>query len=328
MKLRSLFPLPILVGCATVLGACAESVERAVFEPDSSYQVEVLDVGDCHPNGSCPKKHSVISDIYAVPFTGNVAQRIEKEKSKGFWGRIDKECREVVSDKYAADIDFIGIHAEAGTPLKISVKGATYGLLQPIMTIFDSNGNELAMVASDRLSDSREASTKIIAPSSDVFYVAIEEMKNYELGLLDSCSNGKTIGGKDYGYILKVDKEDLAITDLNFVQSEVEQKNRFVELGEIHYYHFAMDKSVKSADVSFISRGGGAGADPRLAAIEHTSEKRYVWGNYGSSLPQARIDINARNAYSDGATLHFVFAVIDQNSRAGYEYSFKVTAVK
>lgn len=328
MKVKNIYHLLAIIACAAFLGACAETFERAVFEPDEYYQREALDAGDCPLSGTCPKKYAAISDAYTAPFTGNIAQYIDRDKYKGFWGRIDKDCREVARGKFAGDIDFIGIHAEAGTPLKITVKGALFGLLQPIMTVFDNNGNELAMVASDRLDTNREAMTKIIAPSSDVFYVAIEESKNYELGFLDSCEKAKTIGGQDYGYTLKVEKDVVDIVDLNFIDSAAEQTNRFVERGEIHYYQFAMAEGVTAADVRFLSRGDSGAGDPRLVAIEHKSAQHYIWANYGSSLPQASINISARNAYSDGGTLHFAFVVVDQNSRAGYDYSIKVTAVK
>ncbi|MCL2325740.1 MAG: hypothetical protein FWC40_04485 [Proteobacteria bacterium] len=313
------------------LGGCADEVTPSTFVPDDTYYVPYKnneDAGDCLSHQGCARPYNTLSGDYASYFEGSLITSDPNQYPNGYFGLIDADChsyydgREIV---HGGDADYIGILAEAGTPMEILVTRTMFGAIEPVVTIYDRSGNLLLMNMA-KTGDSptaHQARVAFLAPSDARFYIAVEEHANYENSWTPACANNYR-GGSRYGYIVKINKyDDLPRHELGYLSGKETFNARIDKPGEANYIFWETDLNVDKVLVSVRRRTADNRHLPKLSSL-NLKDRGYLW-NHTGNLVSENIEIAPLYGVpaDGGQRLRFGAVVSDFNGRHGY--GFEVT---
>ena len=321
---------PYLTGLLALgLLGCAEGASSEISRPDSDTTQQTAngtDVADCIFEGECDNPINAKTEVYRGPFEGNRAANIDENLQNGFFDIIDSLCHKIsayYSSPNAGDVDIIGIDAEAGTPLKITASAYDSGLLKPVLTVYDTEGQTLTeSMDSDR---NGVATIYLFAPTNERFYVSVEDKQNYEKGWSESCQ-GPYTGGSRYGYILKVENAASEITalDLGEITEQRSFPGHISKNGEVQYLNWRAPKgasfSVTVATTPDIYRMA-------ISPIDRT-DGNYRWFNTGEHTLEKKITLRPGHAVESGDKLIYTLAVADEIGHTDYDYTLTITKVQ
>lgn len=234
------------------------------------------------------------------------------------------------------DIDVIAVKAPKRTMLELAVlKQTVDSFTEPL--IYVSDGFAVRTYNSDVADGNSCARTTLAFPYvSDLpIYVVTEEAENYDRWTPTGYESG-TVGGGDYGWILRIRTAPFAPTELGSLtvgQTRTLGDESLTVGGETRYYRFYAPGTARPT-VS-IARRSGAGFSPSLAGMK-TIEEELVWqrvaedgdndgqvslgpNGFRPCIPQSECPVGVScppNLCTEGQ-VEYVFAVLDYNGRAG-----------
>ncbi|MGI5830302.1 MAG: hypothetical protein ACOX8U_09075 [Bradymonadia bacterium] len=319
MMLRNSSLLLFFLFSSTLVLGCVEKEPQLIYTPDESVQAYPRDVGDCIVG--CPHPYNANTDLY-------------EHKSGGLFNVIDDDCHLVDSQLYSADVDFIGIDStkvKPGDALEITVKPAPHSLLNPVLSVYDKFGK--IMMVNLGQEGRRDSRVEFLLPKSLPIYVAVEGLENYQLGHKASCSElKKRVGGKYYGYLLKVDtiagvsgKEIGKIA----VGDEKRERATLEKPGMAHYYFFTAPKGSKIT----VYVNPSTAANEKMRAILSglkLSDKSLDWIRVGGLQKEdsnllIQTDFSPLADETDSTLNKYGFVVFDYSGKGGADFTYDLT---
>ena len=274
----------------------------------------------CNPDG----------DIYLAPFESNHAENINGA-FEGYYGRIDDPgagCFYWGEHGSGGDIDFIRLKSKAGAPLRVSVSPAGNSKIDPIVSLNDLNGNALLVGYTEH----SETVLNFFAPGDD-FYISVEDRHNQQLSIDESyqCAAKDLRGGRQYDYVMRVDKSNIMMTDLGNVSSLTTLEPRTIkDIAEIHYYKASVSLGHKLRLRIYPPK-------TNLCQFVYSYEvgDTHEWGikTYHEWYSQLMSGYNtegvipASAAVSDGQTGVFTFMVFEFTSAGDCDYILELEAI-
>ena len=306
-----LFCFCILLGCATDVNVIG----------GSHHTVRSQDAGDCIDISRCPYPVDKQRDVYAVSFEGNTAENVGEVTQ--YIEALDLECRQLGIGQWGADIDYIPIQTEPGTPLEVTVQSVDGSLAQPIASLLAENGGELIFAKPHY----GRLTLSFLAPGK-LFYIRVEESQNYTLNYLDACSQ-YLLGGEKYQYEVKVETSGMQPISLGNIDSDRSFQGTLARVGDVHYYRFTAAQALKFK-VALVD----ADHSLSVAQIDRNVGRQsyaggYQWMQYGKALKPENGG-NSREldvAYADclEGQCEYWIAVTDFEANSEYTYEIRLT---
>jgi len=312
------------------LGGCADEVTPSTFVPNETYYVPYKnneDAGDCLSHQGCARPYNTLGGDYASYFEGSLITNDPNQYPSGYFGIIDANCHSLSSDYWGGDVDYIGILAEPGTPMEILVTRTTFGVIEPVVTVYDREGRTLLlnMAQTGDSQTAHQARATILAPSEARFYIAVEDQTNYDNSWTPACMSSYR-GGDKYGYIVKINKYDaLPKHELGYLTAPQTVNGSIDKPGETNYIFWETDPDIDKVLVSVRRRTADNRHLPKLSSL-NLKDRGYVWIQT-NDLVSENIEIaRLYGVPSDGGQrLRFGVVVSDYNGRHGYDFEVTVT---
>lgn len=308
----------LVMVASVVVGACADNEVTQIYTPADDIQYFPRDNADCV--AGCGNSYSPNTDFY-------------ENFASGFYNVIDKDCHQISPVLSSADVDYIGIGKEEdfGTALEITVRPAPYSLLTPVVTLYDKFGR--TMMVGFTQENTRESRLELLLPKSAPVFAAVEDLNNYQQGHKSSCEEFKGLkGGKNYGYILKVNKLE-GVTGVDFGKLDAgsqEKRHRGVldKGGSAQYFYFEAPSSAKIT----IAVSASATANSKMQAIVsgiRLSDRSLDWIRVGAmqranSTTLTQTDLNPI-ASTEAGYSRYAFVVFDYDGKGGSDFNYDLS---
>lgn len=305
-----------------ILFGCAMDNRFLQGTPDA---VTVEDAGDCLDEKRCDYPVNQERDVYALAFDGSLVENVSDIEK--YIAHFDAECRQI-KDTWSMDVDYIPVHARAGSPLKIIVKQGMSSSALPVVTLLAENGGELIFADSEYMGN---VEIQLFAPEKR-FYIRTEERKNYYSYVNDRCYDNLWVGGEEYTYEVEISEGEPKEIGLGVVSSQETHKDNMRHTGEVHYYHFA-----SSPDMKFVVRVNSEDGSPTFSQIDRNSSGEqyaggYQWVEYGWDIKppshgafERRLDVERADCLTN--LCEYWFAVTDYEGDYGYTYTLEVVPI-